>query len=89
VIDDHCTNEWALKIASPWADFEHAGIAKIKAEEGHEVYSLTNDQLAQWKKSAEPLTNTWANNVRKVGGNPDTILKELKDQLAKYNSAAF
>src|SRR6202165_2595290 len=30
VIDNHCTNEWALKVAAPWADFEHAGIAKIK-----------------------------------------------------------
>src|ERR1700759_4734491 len=30
VIDDHCTNDWALKIAGPWADFEHGGIAKIK-----------------------------------------------------------
>ena len=54
-IDDHCTNEWALKIAAPWADFEHAGIAKIKAEAGHEVYELTPAQLAEWKKSAEPL----------------------------------
>ncbi len=87
VIDDHCTNEWAGKVAAPWGEFEHAGIAKIKAEPGHEVYTLTDDQLAQWKKSAEPLTKTWADNVRKTGGNPDTILKELKDQLAKYNAA--
>ena len=27
VIDNHCTPEWALKVAAPWADFEHAGIA--------------------------------------------------------------
>jgi TRAP-type C4-dicarboxylate transport system substrate-binding protein len=87
VIDDHCTNEWAGKVAGPWGEFEHAGIAKIKAEPGHEVYTLTNDQLAQWKTSAEPLTKTWSDNVRKTGGNPDTILKELKDDLAKYNAA--
>src|SRR3569833_3864925 len=31
-IDDHCTNEWALKFAGPWADFEHSGIDKLKAE---------------------------------------------------------
>src|ERR1700688_1947372 len=40
VIDDHCTNDWALKVAAPWADFEHDGIAKIKAEPGHEVYPI-------------------------------------------------
>ena len=41
VIDNHCTPRWALKVAAPWADFEHAGIAKIKAEAGHEIYEPT------------------------------------------------
>jgi TRAP-type C4-dicarboxylate transport system substrate-binding protein len=83
VIDNHCTNEWALKVASPWADFEHNGIAKLKAEAGHEVYELTPAQLAEWKKSAEPLQNAWADNVKKTGAEPAAVMKELKDQLAK------
>jgi TRAP-type C4-dicarboxylate transport system substrate-binding protein len=87
VIDNHCTPEWALKVASPWADFEHNGIAKLKAEAGHEVYELTPAQLAEWKKSAAPLEKTWADNVKKVGGNPDVAMKELKTQLAKYKAA--
>jgi TRAP-type C4-dicarboxylate transport system substrate-binding protein len=86
VIDDHCTNEWALKVASPWADFEHSGIAKLKAE-GHDVYEISPAQLAEWKKAAEPLEKSWAANVQKTGGNPDTIMKELKAELAKFNSA--
>lgn len=86
VIDNHCTNEWALKVASPWADFEHNGIAKVKAEEGHEVYDLTAAQLADWKKAAEPLVKTWSDNVKKVGGDADTIMKELKAELAKYKA---
>ena len=55
VIDDHCTNEWALQVASPWADFEHAGIAKLKAEPPTRSITLTPAQLAEWKKAAEPL----------------------------------
>jgi TRAP-type C4-dicarboxylate transport system substrate-binding protein len=86
VIDDHCTNEWAGKVGGPWGEFEHDGIAKVKAEPGHDVYTLTPDQLAQWKKAAEPLEKTWANNVRKTGVDPATAMKELKDQLAKYNA---
>ena len=39
VIDDHCTTQWAVRAASPWADFEHAGIQKLKADPAHEVYS--------------------------------------------------
>jgi TRAP-type C4-dicarboxylate transport system substrate-binding protein len=53
VIDDHCTNEWALKVAAPWADFEHAGVEKLKADSAHEVYAITGDQLAEWRKAAE------------------------------------
>jgi TRAP-type C4-dicarboxylate transport system substrate-binding protein len=86
VIDDHCTNEWALRVATPWADYEHAGIAKLKAA-GHDVYPLTPEQLAEWKKAAEPLQKTWADNVKKAGGDPDTIMKELKDSLAKFKAA--
>ncbi len=86
VIDDHCTNEWALKVAAPWADFEHGGIAKLKAEAGHEVYELTPAQLAEWKKSAEPLQKTWTDNVKKAGGDPVAAINELKAQLAKHQA---
>jgi TRAP-type C4-dicarboxylate transport system substrate-binding protein len=86
VIDDHCTNEWAGRVAGPWAEFEHAGIAKIKALPDHEVYSLTADQLALWKKSAEPLESAWAANVKKAGVDPDATMQELKADLAKYKA---
>src|ERR1700676_5330719 len=82
VIDDHCTTEWAGKFADPWAEFEHAGLAKMKAEPGHEVYTITDAQLGDWKSSAEPLHKQWSDNVRKAGGNPDTIMNEFKQALA-------
>jgi hypothetical protein len=28
-----------------------------------------------------------ADNVKKAGGNPDAIMKELKDQLVKYKAS--
>ncbi|TMJ26698.1 MAG: C4-dicarboxylate ABC transporter, partial [Alphaproteobacteria bacterium] len=49
VIDEHCTTDWAVKVASPFADFEKAGRAKMLAASGHEVYPLTPDQLQAWK----------------------------------------
>ena len=60
---------------------------KLKADPAHEVYTLTAEQLAEWKKAAEPLVKTWADGVKKAGGDPDAILKELKATLAKYNAA--
>lgn len=88
VIDDHCTNEWAGKVADPWADFEAAGRPKLRAEPGHEVYSLTPEQLAEWHKAAEPLHKTWADNVRKVGVDPDAAMAELQAELVRFKAAA-
>ena len=50
---------------------EDAGIEKIKAETSHEVYKLTPEQIALWKKASEPLAKTWGEGVKKNGGDPD------------------
>lgn len=86
VIDDHCTTEWASKFADPWGDFEHAGLAKMKAMPDHEIYPITADQLAAWKKSAEPVNQIWADAVTKAGGDPAAIMKELREALAEYKA---
>ena len=78
VIDDHCTTEWAVKVTSPWYDFEAAGRAKMKAAAGHEVYALTPDQLKAWKTATAPLQKQWADAVAKTGGNPDALYKEFQ-----------
>ena len=88
-IDNHCTTEQAGMVGGPWGKFERDGLAKVKAEAGHEVYQLTPDQMAKWRKAAEPLEKAWADNVRKTGTDPDVALKELKDQLAKYKALAM
>jgi len=87
VIDDHCTNDWALRVAAPWADFERAGVEKLAAEPGHEVYGITDAELGAWKRAAEPVVATWADGVRKAGADPDAALRELKQALAEFQAA--
>ncbi|SNT31525.1 TRAP-type C4-dicarboxylate transport system, substrate-binding protein [Noviherbaspirillum humi] len=86
VIDDHCTTAWAEKIATPWADFEFGGRAKIAALSGHEMVKLTPDQLGQWKKAVAPAENQWAESVKKAGQDPAAVMNSLKQTLAKHNS---
>lgn len=86
-VDNHCNNEWSLKVAAPWADYERGGILKLKSDPAHEVYPISAGQLAEWRKAAEPLQAVWAENVRKAGGDPDAIFAGLKSALAKYNAA--
>ena len=87
-IDDNCNTEAAGRVGGPWGQFEDAGLDKVKAQPGQEVYKLTDDQTAAWRKAAEPLMKSWADGVKKVGVDPDTAMKELRADLAKYNGLA-
>jgi TRAP-type transport system periplasmic protein len=87
VMDDHCSNEWALKIATPWADFEAGGRDKIKALPGHEVYPLSADQLAAWRKSSEPVVANWQDSVKKINEDPKAIMDDLRRTVAERKSA--
>ena len=74
-------------MAAPWADYERAGVQKLKSDPAHEVYTISAEQVAEWRKAAEPMQAAWADNVRKAGGDPDAIFASLKSALAKYNAA--
>lgn len=87
VIDDHCNNEWALKVSSPWTDFEFAGRAKLKGDAAHEVYALSPEQVAKWKVAAQPLTDSWATGVKKAGGDPAKVMTDLKEAITKSGAA--
>jgi TRAP-type C4-dicarboxylate transport system substrate-binding protein len=87
VIDDHCTPEWAQKIAEPWATMESNGRDKIKAQAGKEIYSLTPAQLAEWRKAAAPLKAEWEQSVKRAGYDPVAIYNDLQAELKKRNSA--
>jgi TRAP-type C4-dicarboxylate transport system substrate-binding protein len=86
VIDDHCTNDWAAKFADAWADFEAGGADKLRNAPGHEIVSVTPEQLKEWKASGEPVYKSWADAVRKGGGDPDAILKDLRAALDQYKA---
>ncbi len=87
VMDDHCTPEWAEKIATPWATMESGGRDKIKAQPGKDVYTITPAQLAEWRKAAEPLKAEWEAQVKKAGGDPTAVFEELKRRIAQTQLA--
>jgi len=86
VIDDHCTTEWAEKVATPWADFEFAGRAKLAAMAGHDSYKLTPEQLDAWRKAVAPTEAEWAAGVTKAGNDPKSVMESLRATVAKYKA---
>jgi hypothetical protein len=85
-IDNNCNTEAAGRVGEPWGRFEDAGLDKVKAEPGQEVYRLTPEQIASWRRASEPLIKTWADGVRKAGTDPDAAMAELRATLAQYNA---
>ena len=87
-MDEHCSSDWALKIATPWADFESAGKRQDRRLPGHDIYPLTPEQLAAWRKSAEPIVANWEADVKKAGqrsqGDPRRPEKDRQDRNSAY-----
>ena len=75
--------------AGPWAEFEHAGIAKMKAEPGQDVYTLTpgaDRRMAQGGRAARGKAGPRAS--RKPASIRIAAMKELRADLAKNNALA-
>jgi TRAP-type C4-dicarboxylate transport system substrate-binding protein len=86
VIDDHCTTEWAEKVASGWADNEASGKVKLSTMPGHTLVKATDADVAAWRKAAEPLRGSWADAVKKAGHDPVAVMKEFDDELKTRKS---
>ncbi|HWW48110.1 MAG TPA: TRAP transporter substrate-binding protein [Xanthobacteraceae bacterium] len=86
VFDEHCSPEWAAKVSDPWTAFEFGGRAKMKALPNHEVYKLTPEQMAEWKKAVQPLKASWAEGVKKAGGDPVAVEKDLDAAIQKHGA---
>jgi TRAP-type C4-dicarboxylate transport system substrate-binding protein len=87
VMDRHCTNSWAGKIAAPWVYWELAGREAMRSLKGHDIYAITPEQIAAWRAATEPLIATWAARVSRAGREPDAALAALKAALAKHGAA--
>jgi len=85
VMDDHCTPEWAEKMASGWADAEAAGRQKM-IDAGHTMYKPDAAQAKMWVDATSQLQGEWAKAAAAKGIDADAAWKSLADTLKKYNS---
>lgn len=85
-LDDHCTTAWAKRIASEWAERDFTAIKQVKGmKDGRTVYAITPQQVALWRKAAEPLKKQWTDEVTKAGYNADEVWNELIAALKKHD----
>jgi TRAP-type C4-dicarboxylate transport system substrate-binding protein len=86
-VDDHCTPEWAQRVATPWSEFELGARLRL-AQAGHEMHGLTPEQVRDWRDAVMPAEVQWADRVRRARQDPAKVLDSLKAHLAG-NRAAF
>lgn len=87
VIDDHCTPDWAEKVATGWAEWENEGRDKALADDTHTVVEPTDEEVQAWKDAAAPLLDQWKEDVNGRGYNADEIYESFNEKLDKYDSA--
>src|SRR5690606_26747457 len=86
VIDNHCSQEWALKAGGAYADWEDEGRETLRQTDGHTVIELEPNETQAWKAAVAPVAESWAEDVRKLGKDPQAILGDLKEQLSKHGA---
>ncbi len=87
VIDDHCTSDWAEKMASAWADAEAAGRQKMLDAGGHTFYKPTPQEVGLWKEATASLQGAWETAAAKSGIDAKAAWKNLQQALAKHGAA--
>ncbi len=85
VIDDHCTPEWAEKMASGWADAEFAGRQKM-IDAGHTMYRPDAAQVQLWVDATGSLQGEWVAAAGGKGIDAEAAWKSLAETLAKYGA---
>jgi TRAP-type C4-dicarboxylate transport system substrate-binding protein len=83
VIDDHATPYWAQRITTPWSMWDIAGRDEIAAMPGHTIHRVTPEQVAAWKKAAEPILAGWQDDVKKRFPqlDPAKMLADLRQRI--------
>jgi TRAP-type C4-dicarboxylate transport system substrate-binding protein len=86
VIADHCTSEWAERIASGWADAEAAGRQKMIDDPSHTLHEPTPEEVAEWREAAAPLVDEWKAAVAAKGIDAEAAYQSLVETLKEHGA---
>jgi len=81
-VDSVCTPEWSAEVYHYWYDDDVKRTNEIRASD-RKITKLSAAEVQLWRDAAKPVYDEWAGAVKDAGYNPDEVLKELKDELAK------
>lgn len=80
VINDHCTPEWSFKVYKYWYDDQVKREDEIRKSD-RKLTAIGPNEVALWRKAAEPVVQSWKDSVNKAGQNADAVLNEFSSAL--------
>ncbi|MFV0244434.1 MAG: TRAP transporter substrate-binding protein [Qingshengfaniella sp.] len=88
VIDDHCTSDWAERIATGWDRVDIVGRERIVETSGHVMYTPDETQLAEWMTLSDQLRGEWATSAEAAGlDNAPAALEDLITRMKAVGGA--
>lgn len=88
VIDDHCTPDWAERIATGWDHVDVAAYERMKQDPAQTFDTPNAEQLAAWMAVADQVRAEWADNARAAGlADPEGALADLQARLRAADGA--
>jgi TRAP-type C4-dicarboxylate transport system substrate-binding protein len=84
-VDSVCTPEWSARVYQAWYADDHGRQLEIMKSD-RKITKLTPDEVALWREASKPVVEQWAAAVKAAGYDPDVVLKELQDELAKEDA---
>ncbi|HWM46592.1 MAG TPA: TRAP transporter substrate-binding protein [Xanthobacteraceae bacterium] len=84
-VDSVCTPEWAAKIYRHWYA-DDSGRERAIRKTDRKITKIGPQEVALWRKAAEPVVATWKESVKKAGYNPDEVLDEFKSGLKSVDA---
>ena len=80
-----CTPEWSVRVYKHWYADDYGREEGVR-KSNRKITKIGPDEVALWKKAADPVKAAWAEAVAKAGHNPKEVLGELEAELKKSNA---
>ena len=79
------SEEWLKKVGQIWKDYEKPGMQELKTFR-KKIIVLNEDEIAQWEKALEPVTERWIQDVEKDGIDGRRLVEKAKRLVEKYSN---
>lgn len=86
-IDQNCGADASERMPKAWTEYEDEGREILNNKEGHEIVTLSPENLERWKALSADVRAAWEREVAATGADGAKIFEGLKEKLDSYNAS--